>query len=108
MNPQIAQSLKIPGYSAIPYPTGLDPKKFENLGSITSSFLPYAYVIAGLLLLAFLIMGGFQYLVSQGDPKAAQSAQTKLTSAFVGFVIVFVSYWVFQIAGIMLGVNFFN
>lgn len=100
--------LNIPGYSPIPYPSGLDPVKFKDLGSITSSFLPLIYTVSGLLLLAFLIMGGFQYLASGGDPKATQSAQAKLTSGVVGFIIVFVSYWVFQIAGLILGVDFFK
>jgi len=108
MNSLIAQ-LKLPGkYDPIPYPTGLDPNKFKDLGSITSALLPLIYTVAGLLLLAFLIMGGFQYLTSDGDPKATQSAQAKLTSAVVGFIIVFVSYWVFQIAGLVLGVDFFK
>ncbi len=106
--------LKIPGYSPIALPTGFNTARFSQdgktitLGGIVSSFLPYILGIAGLVLLLFLIMGGFQYLTSGGDPKATQSAQAKMTSAVVGFILLFVAYWLFQIIGILLGINFFQ
>lgn len=101
-------ALKLPGEATIENPKGLYTDKFSSLGAIISSFLPYVLGIAGLLLLLFLIMAGFQYLTSGGDPKATQSAQSKMTSAVVGFVLLFVAYWLFQIIGILLGIDFFK
>jgi hypothetical protein len=36
-------------------------------------------------------------MTSRGDPKAAQGAQTKITNAIIGFVIVIFAYVIVQI-----------
>lgn len=73
-----------------------------NIGTIISSILPYIFTIAGIILLIYLIFGGFQYMLSGGDPKAAQSARTHITNALIGFLIVFIAFWVVQIFGLIL------
>src|SRR3990172_2576637 len=76
-----------------------------TLGQIISSLVPYLFVIAGLLLLLYLIFGGFGLLTSRGDPKAVAAAKERVTFAVAGFVIVFVSYWIVQIVGQILGIE---
>jgi len=80
---------------------------FNNLtlGGIIGALLPYIFGIAGLLLLLYLIFGGFSLLTSGGDPKAVQAAKEKITFALIGFVIVFVSFWLVQIIGRILNIN---
>jgi len=74
-----------------------------NVGTIVGESLKYIFAVAGILLLIYLILGGFQYLTSAGDPKKAQEAQSKITKALIGFVIIFASYWIVQILAIVLG-----
>lgn len=74
-------------------------------GEIVTRLLPYIFVIAGLLLLLYLVYAGFSYLTSAGDPKAVQAAKGKITSALIGFLIVFVAYWIVQALGIILGIT---
>lgn len=76
-----------------------------KLGDIVSDLLPYLFAGAGLLLLLFLIYGGLTLMLSRGDPKAVQSAKDKITGAVMGFIIVFVSYWLVQIVGKILGIG---
>lgn len=75
---------------------GLRPE-LKDLGSIVSEFLKYLFPLAGLLLFAYLVVGGFSYLTSGGDPKAMEQAKGKVTNAIVGFIILVVAYWVVQI-----------
>lgn len=86
------------------FPSGSLPAK-ENLsiGDIVSKLLPYIFVLAGLGLLVYLILGGFQLMVSGGDPKATEQAKGKITGAIVGFVIIFISYWLVQILQVIFG-----
>lgn len=79
-----------------------------KLGDIVSGLLPYLFAGAGLLLLLYLIYGGLSLMLSRGDPKAVQSAKEKITSAVIGFIIVFVSYWLVQIVGKILGIETFS
>jgi len=85
---------------SIPSPTG-----FNTIGSIISSLLPYIFVIAGLTLFIFLIIGGFGLLTSGGSPEKMKAAQGKITSAVIGFVIIFISYWLVRILEIVFGIS---
>lgn len=77
----------------------------QNLGSIVSDSLKYVFATAGILLLIYLILGGFQYLTSAGDPKKAQEAKNKITQALIGFTVIFSSYWIVQIVATILGLD---
>lgn len=68
-----------------------------------STALKFVFPAAGILLLFYLVIGGFSLMSSAGDPKAAQAAKGRITSALIGFVIVFAAYWIVQIVGIILG-----
>jgi len=76
-----------------------------TLGAIISALLPYLFVVAGLLLLLYLVFGGFSLLTSRGDPKAVQIAKERITFALVGFIVIFVSYWIVQFVGTILGIE---
>jgi len=82
-----------------------DERLSLSIGGLISAFLPYLFAGAGLLLLLYFIYGGLSLMLSRGDPKAVQSAKDKITSAVIGFVIVFASYWIVQIIGRILGIE---
>jgi len=98
----LPQALILPGGERIVNPVG---SKFRNIGDIISTLLPYIFVIAGLALFIFLIIGGFGLLTSGGNPDKIKSAQGKITSAIIGFVIIFVSYWLVRILEIVFGID---
>ncbi len=75
-----------------------------SLGEIVSSLLKILFPIVGLLLLLYLLYGGYQYMLSRGDPKAIEAAKGVITNALVGFVIVFVAFWLVQLIGRVLGI----
>ena len=73
--------------------------------SVIDEILPYVFGAAALALLIYLLLGGFQYMFSRGDPKAAQSAQAKITNAVIGFVIVILAFLIVQLFGTVLGLQ---
>jgi len=77
----------------------------QTLGQITSTALVWLFPIAGLLLLLYLLYGGFRFMTSAGDPQAASQAKGIITTALVGFVVIFVAYWVTQIVITILGID---
>lgn len=86
--------ITLPGGYTISAPTGV---RFFDLGEVITLLLPYLYVIAGLILFGAIIASGFQYLFSAGDPKKTAEAKGCLTNAIIGFLIIFISYWLIQI-----------
>lgn len=77
----------------------------QTLGTIVSILVYYLLPLAGIVLLLFLLFAGFQFMTSGGDPKKVEQAKERLTSALVGFVIVFAAYWIVQIVGTVLGLG---
>lgn len=85
---------------------GLSGNKIpSNIGSLISTTLPYIFGAAAIALLIYLIMGGLQMMTSQGDPKAMQAAQGKITSAVVGFVIVITAFAIVSLLAQILGIG---
>ena len=76
-----------------------------SLGDIVSALLVYIFPLAGLLLLVYLIFAGFQYMTSGGDPKKIEMAKQRLTSGIIGFIVVFISYWLVQLVAKVLGLT---
>lgn len=77
----------------------------EDLGKLINFLLPYLFGIAGLILLLYLLWGGFMLMTSQGDAKGVEAAKTKITHAIIGFVIIFIGYWLVQLLGLITGVG---
>ena len=71
----------------------------SKLADIFTLILPYVFTITGVLLLVYLLLGGLQLMLAAGDPKKVQGAWGKITNAVIGFVIIFVAYWVTQLIG---------
>jgi len=94
-------------YSSLVSTTGLKGA-FTNITDIINTLLPFIFYGAGIAVLIYLIIGGLQMMLSQGDPKAMESAKGKITGALVGFVIIFISYWLVLIIGKLLGISNFG
>lgn len=107
MNHLLAQSLTLPGNGTIEGPKGLTSAFGSNMtiGSIVSRAIPLVFIFAGVGLFIMLLASGFTFLTSAGDPKKLSQAQGQLTNALVGFVIIFVSFWAVQAAGIIFGLD---
>jgi len=78
-----------------------------GVGGIITLFLNIAFVLSGLILLFFFIMGGIGMIGSAGqsDPQKAEQAKKTITSAVIGFVIVFTSYWIVKLISSLLGIQ---
>ena len=89
-----------------------DPTGFTDLGSIIggndsrTGLLSYVYVAAGLVLLLVLISGGIGLMTSVGNPEKSKAAWGKITGGIIGFLIIFVSYFIAKIVEVLLGVSF--
>lgn len=79
-----------------------------NFGTMFSSLLNVVMLIAALLVFAYMIWGGIEWITSGGDKGKAESARNKLTAAIIGLVIVAASYAVVTLVVQFLGFNDFN
>ena len=66
----------------------------QQLGGVFNVVIVYIFPLAGFVLLFYLVTSGYSYMTSMGDPKRIEVAKTNMTYATVGFIVIFVSYWI--------------
>ena len=78
-----------------------------NIGAIINLALPYLFVIAGLILLFMLILGGIGMMLGANNEAGLKKAQGQISNALLGFLMLFISYWLVQIVEAILGITIF-
>ena len=102
----LTDNITIPKYPEITdIPTGAPISGWTNIGDIVSDLLIYIFPIAGILTFIFLLYGGFNLIFALGNPEKIKKAQSQITNAIIGFLIIFAAYWIVQILEIILGVK---
>jgi len=79
-----------------------------DFGTMFSSILNVVMLIAAVLVFAYLIFGGIQWITSGGDKSKAEEARNKITAAIIGLIIVAASYAIINLVVNFLGFGSFN
>ena len=110
-------SLSIPGYGPIDTPPGIPTGGFENgpLGTgpstaenIIQTAISAIVIFIIILVLVYLIWGGFDWMLSHGDKAKIEAARLKILYAIVGLFVVFFSIFIVNLVGYFLGIDFFG
>jgi len=78
------------------------------VGGLLSGIIGLVFLLGFLLTLAYLLTGGMQWITSQGDKGALESARNKITHAIIGLIIVASAYAIFKLIGNFFGITFPN
>lgn len=83
---------------------------FDSIGNLISCVLPNIYIFAGVILFVLMIVGGIGIIKSAhgGNEEGLKKGQQAVTSALIGFLLIFVSYWIIQLVQIITGTQVFN
>ena len=76
-----------------------------TIGDVLSALLPYLYIAGGLILFVMIIWGGFEMLAGATEQKSQEAGKQRITAAAIGFILLFVSYWIAQILQIVFGIT---
>lgn len=81
--------------------------KYTSISPLISSLLSNSLIIAGIILLGLILFGGFGMIASAGssDSKKAEQSKKTITSAVIGFLVVFCAYFIIQIIQEITGLN---
>lgn len=80
-------------------------QEISGIGSLASLFIKGSFALAGLIILFFFIMAGVGMIAGAGgsDPQKMEQSKKTATSALIGFVVVFTSYWIVKLIGNIIG-----
>jgi len=80
-------------------------KQDMKIGGVLSALLPYIFAFAGIILFVMFIMSGFALLTAMGNKEKMAKGSAMMTSALIGFVVIFIAYWIMQLLELILGIN---
>ena len=77
----------------------------EDLQNTVGSVLNVVYGLVGILAVVFIIIGGFKYSTSQGEPGKVQQAKNTIMYALIGLVVTLSAFAITQFALSAMGGN---
>jgi len=101
MNTYLAQLININGQ---PIQGPLDAQ-FQNIGSVVNLITRFMVPLGIIILLASFIWAGFDYLTSQGSAEKIKSAQAKMITGVIGFVILVFALIVVRLVASIFGIG---
>jgi type IV secretion system pilin len=78
---------------------------FDSPATLISLIVNNLYVIAGIILFFFVIAGGLGILLNPSNADKAKQGAKTITTAIIGFAILFSSYWIIRIIEAITGIN---
>jgi len=86
---------------------GVEFATLQGIECIFANILVIIVPLAGLASFITLIIGGFQYLTSGGDPKQTQKAGSIITGAIIGLAVTMGIWFIFRLLTDITGVDLF-
>lgn len=77
----------------IPTPQGGLP---GDASQLISTGITWAIILAVLVTVAYIVWGGFDYIMSGEDPKKTAAARQKITNGVTGLIIVAATWVIFK------------
>lgn len=78
---------------------------FEGFQPIFLNIVSILIPVGGIVLFVMLIMGGFAFMTSSGDPRKAEGAKSTLTYAIIGVVVLALAFFIIQLIAGFTGVT---
>jgi len=100
----LAQQINIgdqPIQGQLKLPNGQPP----TVAGVINTVLPVVITFCGIILFFVFIWGGYDFMLSRGDPGKIKSARAKITYGIIGFVILVLSYFIVNVISTIFGVG---
>jgi len=80
----------------------------KGIGNLVTLILNASFAIASIIILFLFIFAGISLISGAGssDPQKIEKGKKAITTAIIGFIIIFGAYWVIRIIEIITGSNF--
>jgi len=85
--------------------TGLNCNAGTDINQLIKTVINWLLAIAFGVAVLFLIIGGFQYIISAGNEEAAEKGKGTAVNALIGIVIIILSYVIVNVVANFVGKN---
>lgn len=96
-------AMTLPNGQTITAPASVPSGGISKVSQIVGVAITIMIIIAAVLCLFYLIMGGIRWTTSGGDKQKVESARKQITFAIIGLIVTLASFFLVSLIG-----NFFN
>jgi len=75
---------------------------------LINNILPNIYIAGGIIIFFMILIGGFTIIANAGNADKIADGTKTITSAIIGLLVLFASYWIIQIIQVTTGVSILN
>lgn len=77
----------------------------EFFALLVKNLLTLFLIVAAVVALFMLVVGGIRWMLSAGDKAQLENARSQITQALIGLVIVFSAFAIIKLVGSFFGIN---
>src|SRR5207248_2195660 len=92
-------------YAQVTKPNVPNPVSGTSFGDILTAIINALLLFAGAVAVLFLIIGGFRYVVSAGNPEQVEAAKKTILYAILGLIVIFIAFVLVKLIQQYLGVS---
>ncbi len=78
--------------------------EYTGFGALINNILPNVYLAGGIVIFFMIVFGGFTIISNSGDSHKIADGTKIITSAIIGLLVLFGSYWIIQLIQVLTGV----
>jgi predicted small integral membrane protein len=97
-------ALQLPGGQTITAPAGVPQGGLAVTSKVIGNSITIMLIIAIILALVFLILGGIGWITSGGDKAKVAAARSRITYAIIGLVVTLVAFFIVSVVGYIFNV----
>lgn len=82
--------------------------EYSTTSDLINNILPNIYIAGGIIIFFMILIGGFTIIANAGNADKIADGTKTITSAIMGLLVLFASYWIIQIIQVTTGVSILN
>jgi len=77
---------------------------FTTLGEVINRFITIIFSLAVMILFVMLFWAGYEIFIGATEKNSLESGKNRATMAIIGFILLFVTYWLMQVLETIFGI----
>lgn len=79
--------------------------EYTSVSDLFNNVLPNVYIAAGIVIFFMIVLGGFMIVANAGNAEKTKDGSKIITSAIIGLLVVFASFWIIQLIQVVTGIQ---
>lgn len=76
-----------------------------HLGPLINNVVNLLFLVAAIIALVYLVLGGIKWITSEGDSKNVEAARNQIIAASIGLAVTFLSYLIIGVLLSFFGIS---